>query len=191
VCRLLQREFGETDIEDLPLPYYCVSANLTTGQAAAHRRGKLWFWLRASVAIPGVLPPVLTGKQVFVDGATINNLPVDLMHEQLRGSVMAVDVGADRAFGTEIESTEMPALWRIASWRRHRRAKINIMQVLWRSGMINSAATTIGQRNLTDLLLRPSLDGIDLLDWQAFDRAIELGYRCAIGALDKRPRARG
>jgi NTE family protein len=42
-----------------------------------------------------------------------------------------------------------------------------------------------GQRELTDLLLRPPLEGIDLLDWQAFDRAIDLGYRYAARTLER------
>jgi NTE family protein len=185
VRRLLQREFGNTDIEDLRLPYYCVSANLTTGQIAVHRSGKLWLWLRASVAIPGVLPPVFTQHHIYVDGAAINNLPVDVMRERLRGSVIAVDVGADATFETDTELTEVPALWRIPMWLRHRRVKINIMQILWRAGMINSAATTVGQRELTDLLLRPPLQNINMLDWQAFDRAIDLGYRYAVRTLEQ------
>jgi len=57
VSTLLHREFGDVTIEDLPLPYFCVSSNLTTGHSDVHRRGTLWRWLRASVAIPGVLPP--------------------------------------------------------------------------------------------------------------------------------------
>lgn len=185
VRRLLQREFGEVDIENLRLPYYCVSANLTTSQSAVHRRGKLWFWLNASVAIPGVLPPVFTEHQIHVDGATINNLPVDVMREQLRGSVIAVDVGADRTFESGAGMTEVPPLWKMPMWLHKQRFKINIMQILWRSGMINSAATTVGQRELTDLLLRPPLEGIDLLDWQSFDRAVDLGYRYAVRMLEQ------
>ena len=185
VRRLLQREFGDIDIENLQLPYYCVSANLTTSQSAVHRRGKLWFWLSASVAIPGVLPPVFSEHQIHVDGATINNLPVDAMRKQLRGSVIAVDVGADRTFESGPEMTEVPALWKIPIWLYQRQFKINIMQILWRSGMINSTATTVGQRELTDLLLRPPLENIDMLDWQAFDRAIELGYRHAVRTIEQ------
>jgi NTE family protein len=181
----LQREFGEVEIENLRLPYYCMSANLTTNQSAVHRRGKLWFWICASVAIPGVLPPVFTEHQIHVDGATINNLPVDVMREQLRGSVIAVDVGADRTFESGTEMTEVPALWKIPMWLHKRRSKINIMQILWRAGMINSTATAVGQRELTDLLLRPPLEGIDMLDWQAFDRVIELGYRYAQRTLEQ------
>jgi NTE family protein len=185
VGRLLRQEFGAIDIEDLRLPFYCVSANLTSGQIAIHRRGELWLWLRASVAIPGVLPPVFKQKQVYVDGATINNLPVDVMHEAFNGTVIGVDVGIDRGFATDMESTEVPSPWNISAWFRGRRSRINIMQILWRAGVINSTATTVGQREQTDLLLRPPLEGIDMLDWQAFERVVELGYRHAAESLDR------
>src|SRR4029077_13408377 len=124
VGRLLRAEFGETYIEDLPLPYFCVSANLTTGQAEIHRRGLVWLWLRASAAIPGILAPVVTQAQVHVDGATINNLPVDIMRETLHGTVV-VDAGADRMLETGIEMTEAPSAWHLGAWLRRRPASIN------------------------------------------------------------------
>jgi NTE family protein len=185
VGRLLNAAFGETHIEDLQLPYFCVSANLTTGQAAVHRRGRLSLWLRASAAIPGILPPVFTDKQIYVDGATINNLPVDLMREMMDGTVVAVDTGANRMLETSIEMAEMPWAWQIAAWFRRRRSPINILQILLRASMINSAAATVSQRALADLVLRPPLERIDLLDWQAFEHTIELGYRYASQALEK------
>jgi NTE family protein len=185
VNHLLRAEFGEAHIEDLLLPFFCVSANLTNGQAAVHRHGLLWQWLRASVAIPGVLPPLFAQKQVHVDGATINNLPVDIMRDGLDAAVIAVDVGADRTFETNAEMSEMPNIWRLLSWLRRERPRVNILQILLRSGMINSAASTIAQRELADLVLKPPLERIDLLDWKSFDRAIELGYRYASEALDK------
>ncbi|MCP5466468.1 MAG: patatin-like phospholipase family protein [Sinobacteraceae bacterium] len=115
VSSRLRREFGDVAIEDLPLPFYCVSANLTLGHAAVHRSGELWRWLRASVAIPGVLPPVMHHGEVFVDGATINNLPVDVMREAGRGLVIGVDVGADRTFTTDIDDTDAPPFWKLIS----------------------------------------------------------------------------
>jgi NTE family protein len=185
VNRLLRAEFADAHIEDLQLPYFCVSANLTNGQAAVHRRGSLWLWLRASIAIPGVLPPLFAQRQVHVDGATINNLPVDIMRDSLDAAVVAVDVGADRTFETSAEMTEVPQIWRLLTWLRRERPRVNILQILLRSGMINSAATTIAQRELADLVLKPPLERIDLLDWRAFDRAIELGYRYASEMLEK------
>lgn len=183
VSERLRQEFGSVAIEDLPVPFYCVSANLTTGQAAVHRRGELWRWLRASVAIPGVLPPVMHRGEVYVDGATINNLPVDVMREMGRGPVIGVDVGADRTFTTEVDDTDVPPLWKLMAWMRGRRRRPNIFQVLWRSGMVNSAAATLARREQTDVLLQPPLEDVDLLDWRSFERAIAAGYQHAIVRL--------
>jgi NTE family protein len=185
VGRRLRAEFRDTQIEDLQLPYFCVSADLTTGQAAVHRRGSLWLWLRASAAIPGVLPPVVTQRHVYVDGATINNLPVDVMRETLDGTIVAVDAGADQMLETNMELTEVPSAWHVGAWLRRRPASINILRILLHASMINSVAATVSQRALADLVLKPPLERIDLLDWRAFERTIELGYRYASEALEK------
>ena len=166
VSRLLEREYGDMQIEDLRHPYFCVSANLTTGRLFEHREGRLSNALRASVAIPGVMPPVFHNAGVLVDGAAINNLPVDVMQVHAPGFVIGSDVGADRNFGER---------------------RVNIFQVLMHAGMVNSAAAERAQRELADVLLKPPLVNIDLLDWQAFDGAIQAGYDYARIALEELP----
>lgn len=185
VSRLLRQEFGELQIEDLALPYFCVSTNLTTGHAAVHRTGALWQWLRATVAIPGVLPPVFRNGEVYVDGATINNLPVDVMREVGGGPVVGCDVSVQRAFTADLDETETPPLWQLLQRWRGKRKHVNIFQILWRAGMINSAANSATVREHTDLLLRPPLENLDLLNWKAFDRAVAEGYRHACTKLEE------
>ncbi|HKT72595.1 MAG TPA: patatin-like phospholipase family protein [Steroidobacteraceae bacterium] len=187
VSRLLRNDFGDLTIEDLPLDFFCVSSNLTTGHTVVHRRGELWRWLRASVAIPGVLPPVVHKGEVLVDGGTMNNLPVDAMRELGRGPVIACDVGADRAFTTDSEESDMPLPWQLMSWLRTRRRRPNIFQILWRAGMVNSSAMTAAHRDKTDLLLQPPLAKIDMLNWSAFEQAIAAGYEYAARRLDTLP----
>jgi NTE family protein len=162
VSRLLEREYGAVAIEDLPLPYFCISANLTTGRALEHRSGLVAQALRASVAIPGVMPPVFHPRGVLVDGAAINNLPVDVMQAHAPGMVIGCDVGADRSFGQR---------------------RVNIFQILVHAGMINSGSSDAAQRELADVLLKPPLPNVELLNWQAFDSAIEAGYAYARVAL--------
>jgi NTE family protein len=166
VTRLLEREYGGVLIEDLRLPYFCVSANLTTGRLFEHRAGRLSYALRAAVAIPGVMPPVFSDEGVLVDGAAINNLPVDVMQGHAPGFVIGCDVGADRNFGER---------------------RVNIFQVLMRAGMVNSTASERIQRELADVLLKPPLTHIDLLNWQAFDGAIAAGYDYARRAIEELP----
>ena len=179
VSRLLRQEFGDIMIEDLPVPFYAVSANLTTGGSGVHRQGPLWRWLRASVAIPGVLPPVFDRGEVHVDGGAINNLPVDVMRAANRGIVIGVDVGSDTTFTSDIEDVDLPPLWKLLGWFRRHKQRPTILQILWRAGMINTDAATLAGRRQTDLLLQPPLASVDLLHWKAFDRAIEVGYQHA------------
>ena len=177
VSRLLRVAFGEREIEDLPLPFFCVSSNLTSGQSAVHRTGPLWQWLRASVAIPGVLPPVFCQGQVYVDGGVMNNLPVDVMRDWQRGEIIASDIGGDHAMDAPIEEFDLPPLWQMVSqWFRGIR-RPSVISVLLRAGMVNSGAQTLAARGASTLLIMPPLGGIDLLNWRAFDRAIEIGYQ--------------
>lgn len=177
VSRLLRHAFGERDIEDLPIPFFCVSSNLTDGLLEVHERGPLWRWLRASCAIPGVLPPVFAGGRVLVDGGVIDNLPVGEMRRRLAGEIVAVDVGGNYRLETALEETELPSWWQLLPEVFGRRKRPGLGQILLRAGMVNSDATVQRRRRQTKLLLKPALEGIDLLEWQAFEQAIDLGYQ--------------
>ena len=177
--QLLEQAFGELDIEDLPVPFFCVSSDLTEGRLHVHDRGKLWVALRASSSIPGLMPPVFSGGRVLVDGGVIDNLPVGEMRRRLAGGIVAVDVGGNYRLDTTVEETELPPWWQVwARWRQRRYPGLG--QLLYRAGMVNSAATVERQRSQTSLLIAPDLGGIDLLAWNQFDRAIDLGYQYAL-----------
>jgi NTE family protein len=187
VARLLREAFGPRDITDLALPYFCVTSNLTAGRAQAHRSGPVWFWLRASCAIPGILPPVFHHGEVYVDGAVINNLPVDVMRTQGVGEIVAVDISADDVLHAEVEEFALPPWWQLA-WQRfvaRRRQRPGILSILLRSGMVNAEATSLERRAQTSLLLDPPLEDIELLEWKAYERAIEAGYRYAQKVLGR------
>jgi NTE family protein len=175
VTRLLKREVGSIDIEDLPLPFFCISTNLTRGEMFVHRSGQLWRALRASVAIPGVLPPVFHENQILVDGGVLNNLPVDVMRSFGRGRVIGVDVGTEHSLVAcdDVDETSVFGRMRLL---RARRAP-SIIQLLLRAGSLSSAQSNAANREQSSILLAPPLDGIDVLDWKSFDRALEAGYR--------------
>ncbi|HYM33499.1 MAG TPA: cyclic nucleotide-binding and patatin-like phospholipase domain-containing protein [Candidatus Cybelea sp.] len=186
VSRLLRDAFGDATIEDLRLPFFCTSANLTRGAVAIHRDGLLWRWLRASVAIPGVLPPVFDHHEVFVDGGVINNLPVDVMRAGGRCRVIGVDVVSDHTFTADSDGPDLPPVWRL--FRPWRDRKIpSLLQILWRAGTVNSDAAAIAAHAKADLLLQPPLASVDLLNWKAFDKAVDIGYRHTAEQLAKSP----
>jgi NTE family protein len=180
VARRLEEHFGSIRIEDLWRPFYCVSTNLTAGKLAVHRDGRLVDALRASLSIPGLLPPVMIDGEAHVDGGMINCLPVDVM-SPMGGAVIAADVAHDPLRTPFPEMNERPSLWQIL-----RQSKIPpIVDLLVRAATINSDALARTVRARASILFQPPLETVNLLDWQACDRAIDIGYRHAIEKLEQ------
>ncbi|WP_158881214.1 patatin-like phospholipase family protein [Rhodanobacter sp. L36] len=182
-ARMLHRTFGALEIEDLPLPYFCVSTRLSGGGQAVHRHGPLWHWLRASSAIPGVLPPLLHRGQVHVDGALVNNLPTDVMTADGIAHITALDIRADIALHTDAEESATPSLWRL--WlQRGVVQRPGLLSTLVRAGMVNGEEASLRRRDLAQLLFTPPLEHVGMLDWKDWQRAIDAGYRHAVELLE-------
>ena len=98
-----------------------------------------------------------------MDGGVIDNLPVSEMRQRMNGHIIAVDVGGNYRIDTELEETSLPSWWRLLLLQWRHRTYPGIGRILWRAGMVNSAATVARQRRQSSLLLAPPLTGIDLL----------------------------
>jgi NTE family protein len=180
MVRLLEEQFGSIRIEDLWRPYFCVSTNLTAGTLAVHRNGSLTQALQASACIPGLLPPVMIAGEAHVDGGVMNWLPVDVMGSE-RGTVIAVDAASDSMPVSECDANGF-SFWQIL---RGGRKIPPIVDLLMRTVTVGSEALGRAARAQADILFKPPLGNIDLLDWGACDRAIEVGYRHAITTLNR------
>ena len=186
---LLRAAFAERDIEDLVLPFFCVTANLTTSSADVHTVGRLWRWLSASVSIPGVLPPFNEAGEVHVDGGVIDNFPVRAMRRLGRGVTIGVDIDTGGTLAAGAGVMEPWSAWeffRRLLWRRNETLPIpSIVRILLRSALVASTARALEDRAAADLVITPPMNHIDLLDWTSFDAGIEVGYRTTMEALDK------
>jgi len=178
VERLLERNFGDWDIQDLWHPYYCVSSNLTRGGDHIHRTGLLREALRASISLPGVFPPVPHDDGLLVDGAVTSNLPVNIMRDTHRGKIIAVDVARDLAISPAALRREQRGNW------ARRLLRPPIVSILIRAGTISSEETDRRQARMADLLITPPLGQIEVRDWKAFDRAVAIGHRHAEHVLE-------
>ena len=177
----LAEHFGDARIQDLWRPFFCVSSDLTAGSARIHRTGLIREALRASVSLPGVLPPVLDGDSVLVDGAVVTNFPSHLMRAEHRGVVLGCDVSL--APGITAEDIRMPPVleWVLSgAWRRGP----PIVSVLMRSATIRSGTDMMLARQNADLVIAPELEGIEIRNWKAYDPAVDAGYVAAVQALD-------
>lgn len=180
VRRLFEEHFGEVRIEDLWRPFFCVSSDLTEGAARVHRQGSVADALRASISLPGVLPPVVVDGHVLVDGAVTSNFPADLTRAQHYGPTIGVDVSVAR--GLDAKDIETPRLipWLLSGgWRRGP----PIVSVLMRSATVRSRGEMLSARGQTDLLIAPDAAHIEIRNWKAYEPAVEAGYRAAVAAL--------
>jgi len=181
----LQKNFGDVRIEELPVPFFCVSSDLTTGRIHEHRAGVLWRALRATVALPGILPPVTYHGHLLVDGGVMNNLPVDVMREHAMGAgpIIACDVtGEIDLQARDDRYGERPWWWLLG---QRMRGNPSIISILMRSGTVGSEAQRRLVREQADYLIEPPMPDIGLRDWKKFDQAIQEGYDVARASIEK------
>lgn len=183
VSERLFEHFGDAEIADLWLPYFCLSANLTTGAYHMHKRGLVWKALRASVALPGVMPPATDGENVLVDGAVLKNYPADVMRASQLGPIVGVDVSGERNI-TADDVARPESAWRwifSGQWRKGP----PIVSLLIRAATVSSGRDLAAAREATDVLIHPQTSAIEIRDWSAYEPAVAAGYKATIDALDR------
>jgi predicted acylesterase/phospholipase RssA/CRP-like cAMP-binding protein len=185
--RRLTAMFGDRQIEDLPVRFFCITSDLTNARARVHDRGPLWLWTRASCSIPGLAPPISSDGSLLVDGGLLNNLPVDVMRLRCSGAVIAVNVTPTVDLTTdaplEAHMSGWPHLWRALRPDPMLRSFPNIAQILSRTVFVSSVRDGQEKARLSDLLLEPPLDGVGMGSFDAIDRVVESGYRHALERL--------
>ena len=179
VERLLFQNFGQANIADLWTPFFCASSNLTNGLVHIHKSDKLWKALRASIALPGILPPVATKHGILVDGGVLDNMPVDVMRGLHRGPVIAIDVAREQMMDTEWLEKENARPW-------YKKAiSPPIIAILMRSGTVNGEAISRKQAGRADLIVEPPLGGVEIRQWKCFEETVEIGYKETRAALER------
>jgi predicted acylesterase/phospholipase RssA len=179
--------YGKTQIEDLLINFFCVSCNLSTGGTVVHQRGSLWRAVRSTTSLPGILVPVVERRHLLVDGGVVDNLPSTIMKELCGGPVIVVNVSPDNdvMLGEDLEGFPSPAeiLW---SWVNPFKKAIRvptIMTVMMRVAVVNSLFRKEIAKQQADFLVDVPVDAYGLLDFDALDEMVEIGYRHARGEV--------
>jgi NTE family protein/lysophospholipid hydrolase len=186
--RVLHDQLGDADIEDLWLPFFCVSTDLARAGLVVHDRGCLWKSVRASCSLPGIFPPLPMNGETLVDGGLVDNLPLDLMLERCPGPIIAVDV-----FPYGDPGFERPRS-RIARWIRDIRSRIRaerasppLFDILVRSTLVGSkvrqdlALTRAAQV----VYLEPPVASFGALEWRSHRALFEAGHRYAAREIER------
>jgi predicted acylesterase/phospholipase RssA/CRP-like cAMP-binding protein len=192
VDRLIADYLGPVPIEDLPVRFFCVSANLGGAEEVIHERGPLSHGVRASVSLPGIFPPVYADGHLLIDGGALNNVPADVMRERV-GSGYVIAVSLSQGAGPLTVPPFEPGLsgWRVLGRRINPFAESmripGIAEILTRSTGLsqlrNRRAAMVDDS--VDLLLRPPAAGLGTMNFKDGVALMETGYRYTIEQLDR------
>jgi NTE family protein/lysophospholipid hydrolase len=184
---MARKIWGEIEIEDLWISFFCVSCNLSTTATMIHERGRLWKAIRASASLPGVFVPVLSDGNILVDGGLVNNLPGDVMRERACRTLIVVDVGSEHEFTFKLP--EFPSPWQFLRSRILPFATPievpHIVDVLIRTTDVSSSQKTRDVKRNADVCLRPPIDAYGVLQFESLDEIAEVGYRYAKAKMEE------
>lgn len=128
---------------------------------------------------------------MLYDGCLLNNLPVDLMREEIRtGPLIAVDVVPPVDLDVHATELENPSGWRLAWSRINPWAKPiripDIVSIINRAGVLGSIhqRQRLIEGDLADLYLTPPLGEFRILDFSVADEALEIGYAYGAAEID-------
>jgi NTE family protein len=169
----LRRLYGNARIEDFWIPYFAVAADLTNANATNIRYGPIWQAIRASSALPALLPPFYTRDgEMLVDGGLVDNVPIGAMHELKEGPNIVVSFEESRCERFLVDYDSIPSrlgLLRMALMQKGRqrlRSTPSLNDALIRALLANRQDFRANIRD-EDILLVPDLpEEVGFMDWQ-------------------------
>ena len=159
LCRLVtnDRTFDETCV-----PFWCSAVDLASGETHYLHKGPLFRAVRASISIPGLMRPVSMDGHTYIDGGTVEELPIDILRRNGADTVIAVDLS-------------------IAPPYRPRREKVR--HILFRSVDIMRAAMNRLTPKTADVVIRPDVSFMGQILPHDAAESIRVGRAAAAAAL--------
>lgn len=203
--RALWKLFGEWMIDDLWLPYFCVTTDISTSRKCVHRTGTraddfVWRFVRASMSLSGLVPPVCDRHgHMHVDGGYVSTVPVEVLYDNADldqmlqfnvGTVVVVDVSAlivdpGRFKIGDAVSGFWPALKRMVGVSTD---VPNLAEIQTRIAFVSSDSANHHLRNLKDpslFLIQPPVQHLSFLDFSSHATVSKMGYEEAKKQLDE------
>jgi len=157
----LSWEYAATeDFNQLPVPFGCISVNLSSGKIRMARNGHLPTEIRASMAIPGIFTPVqLSDTVLLIDGGVADNFPYDMLRS----------MGADIIIGSYAGPDLMHPTGTIHDAK----------DILTHASMFAGIQKARADLKRCDYLVAPDLTGYSSMNFAAGQQIERIGYEAA------------
>lgn len=154
------------DFQKLPIPFRAVAADIETGKPVVLSHGSVPAAMRASMSLPGVVPPVEMDGHLLVDGGIADNLPIDLARKLCGDVIIAVNIGTPPLKRDEIGSIV---------------SIVGQLVNLLGNDSVQRQIATLGPR---DVLIQPELGNISAGSFDHAKEAIDIGEQAARAMTD-------
>ncbi|KAF1978618.1 lysophospholipase NTE1 [Bimuria novae-zelandiae CBS 107.79] len=175
------KTFGNSQIEDFWLEYYCNTTNISKSRSEIHTSGYVWRYVRASMSLAGLLPPLCDNDNMLLDGGYIDNLTVTHMKSLGADVIFAVDVGSldddvPQSFGDSLSG-----FWALLNRWNPFSAYPNpptLSEIQSRLAYVSSYDALERAKNTPGCrYMRPPIDPYGTLDFAKFDEIYQVGYQ--------------
>ncbi|XP_026568390.1 patatin-like phospholipase domain-containing protein 7 [Pseudonaja textilis] len=192
--------FRDKQIEDLWIPFFIITTDISASAMRVHTDGCLWRYIRASMSLSGYLPPLCDPKDghLLMDGGYINNLPADVARSMGAKVVIAIDVGSRDETDLTNYGDALSGWWLL--WKRwnplvEKVKVLNMAEIQTRLAYVCCVRQLEMVKN-SDYCeyIRPPIDHYGTLEFGKFDEICEVGYQhgktvfnvwCRSGVLEK------
>ena len=179
--------FSDTHIEDMWLPYFCNTTNITWSRMEVHVSGYAWRYIRASMTLAGLVPPMIDDGDMLVDGGYTDNLPVSIMLAMGARTVIAVDVSSLDDTTSQSYGDTLSGWWvllnRLNPWSNMRKIP-SIPDIQTRLTYTTSVKMLESAKaNEACLYLRMPVEQYGTLEFGRYNEILAAGYDVAIKAL--------
>ncbi|XP_071396890.1 patatin-like phospholipase domain-containing protein 7 [Centroberyx affinis] len=175
--------FKGKQIEDLWIPYFNITTDITASAMRVHTDGSLWRYVRASMSLSGYLPPLCDPKDghLLMDGGYINNLPADVARSMGAKVVIAIDVGSQDETNLTNYGDSLSGWWLL--WKRlnplaEKVKVLNMAEIQTRLAYV-CCVRQLESVKSSDYCeyIRPPIDRYRTLEFGKFDEIAEVGYQ--------------
>ena len=185
----------DVNIEDLPIPYCAVAADLKAGREVMFRKGSLFKAIRASISLPSFYEPVTLNDMILIDGGIINPLPLNRVKRQAGDILVGVDVsGHDYKAQwdelhrlTSMQKSEKSLKTKILDMLIPDNIEFNYYTVLSRASslMIRQNSILMAQLMNPDMLVDIQMNRYGTFDFDKSEKLVAIGRQKTSQAIDR------
>ena len=183
------KTFGDSQIEDFWLEFYCNTTNLSRSRPEYHSSGYIWRYVRASMTLAGLIPPICDEGSMLCDGGYIDNLTVSHMKGLGADVIFAVDVGSIDDNTPQAYGDSLSGFWTVVNrWNPFSSCPNppTLSEIQARLAYVSSIENLERAKTMPGCLyMRPPIDPYGTLEFGKFDEIYHLGYTFGLKYLEK------